>query len=166
MDKELIALKYAMNMEQRGKKFYEDAANSVKSKSAKKIFEWLSKMEEDHLNILQTQYKALSKGEVPPEIPQRKEDLPDLYEERKKQEGIVLGEEDILSDMSVLRMAFLIEQDFANFYKKAAQKAKNFKEKNVLENLAIWEEGHRDLLSEEYDALLKESWFEKDFQPF
>ncbi len=166
MSKELLAIKYAMNMEKRGKKFYEDAAASVKSKSAEKIFKWLSEMENEHLKILEAQYNALSKGETPPEIPQRKEDMPDLYEERKKQEGVKLGDEDILSDMSVLRMAFLIEQDFANFYKNAAKKAEDPKERKVLESLALWEEGHRDLLREEYDALLKESWFERDFQPF
>ncbi len=166
MESMLIALKYAMNMEKRGKQFYLDSATQVKSESAKKIFKWLAAMEDEHLRILKEQYNAISSGKELSEIPEREEKMPDLFNERKKGEKVELGDEDRLSDMSILRMAFLIEQDFASFYEKAAKNAKDPKEKEVLERLAKWEIGHRDLLQEEYQSLMKENWFSQGFQPF
>ena len=166
MNNMLIALKYAMNMEKKGKQFYLDSAAQVKSESAKKIFKWLAAMEDEHLNILEKEYNAISSGKELSEIPERGEKAPDLFDERKKEEGVELSDEERLSDMSILRMAFLIEQDFANFYEKAAKSAKSPKEKEVLERLAKWEVGHRDLLQEESQSLMKENWFAQGFQPF
>ena len=90
MESMLIALKYAMNMEKRGKQFYLDSAAQVKSESAKKIFKWLAAMEDEHLRILEEQYNAISSGRELSEIPEREEKIPDLCDERKKEERVEL----------------------------------------------------------------------------
>lgn len=46
-------------------------------------------------------------------------------------------------------MAYLIENDFANFYEKALEKSKNEQEKTLLETLAKWEHTHRELFYKE-----------------
>jgi rubrerythrin len=58
-------------------------------------------------------------------------------------------------DLSVLRMAFLIECDFAEFYATAAQQAEG-EEKTVLEMLATWERGHEKLFKYLHDKAFEE----------
>jgi rubrerythrin len=50
----------------------------------------------------------------------------------------------------VLRMAFLIERDFAEFYETTAGQAQG-EAKQVLTMLAQWERGHEKLFKHFYD---------------
>ena len=47
----------------------------------------------------------------------------------------------MVPDLPVLRMAYLIEQDFVEFYEQAAQKTDG-EVRQVLETLAAWERRH------------------------
>ena len=58
--------------------------------------------------------------------------------------------ESMLPDLPVLRMAFLIEKDFAEFYESSAQKADG-EGKKVLQMLAKWERGHEKLFKQLHD---------------
>jgi len=56
----------------------------------------------------------------------------------------------MVADLPVLRMAYLIERDFSEFYHLAASKAEG-DAKVVLDMLARWEAGHERLFKKMHD---------------
>jgi rubrerythrin len=62
-------------------------------------------------------------------------------------------------------MAFLIEHDFMEFYRKSAESVDSEGEKFVLNHLSDWEKGHRDMVQQLYDERMKEYWNEMGFEP-
>ena len=63
--------------------------------------------------------------------------------------------EAMVPDMAVLRTAYLIERDFAEFYEMAAKKATG-EAQRVLTMLAAWERGHERLFKELHDKAFEE----------
>jgi rubrerythrin len=58
--------------------------------------------------------------------------------------------EAMVADLPVLRMAYLIERDFSEFYHQAAAKADG-DPKTTLKFLARWESGHERLFKSMHD---------------
>jgi hypothetical protein len=58
--------------------------------------------------------------------------------------------EAMVADLPVLRMAYLIERDFSEFYHQAASKAEG-DAKIILDMLARWEAGHERLFKRMHD---------------
>jgi len=58
--------------------------------------------------------------------------------------------EAMVPDLPVLRMAYLIELDFAEYYTKAAKQAEG-EAKKVLQMLAKWERSHEALFKKMHD---------------
>ena len=63
--------------------------------------------------------------------------------------------EAMVPDLPVLRMAYLIERDFAEFYELAAAKSEG-EAREVLTMLATWERGHEKLFKRLHDTAFKE----------
>jgi rubrerythrin len=63
--------------------------------------------------------------------------------------------EAMVPDLPVLRMAFLIERDFAEFYEASAAQAEG-EAKQVLTMLAQWERRHERLFKHFYDRAMEE----------
>ena len=63
--------------------------------------------------------------------------------------------EAMVPDLPVLRTAYLIERDFAEFYELAARKSEG-EAKQVLEMLARWERGHEELFKRLHDRAFEE----------
>jgi rubrerythrin len=63
--------------------------------------------------------------------------------------------EAMVADLPVLRMAYLIERDFAEFYEMSANQAEG-DAKEVLSMLAAWERGHERLFKIFYDKAFEE----------
>jgi len=80
-----------------------------------------------------------------------------IFEERRKSEHIseILTESNI-PDITILRMAYLIEKDYGEFYRNAAEKVQNEDAEVIFEKMAKWEEGHEKIFREEYDRRMKE----------
>ena len=57
--------------------------------------------------------------------------------------------------LPILRMAYLIERDFAEFYRTAAARVEG-KAKQALEMLALWETGHENLFKNLHDRAFEE----------
>ena len=71
----------------------------------------------------------------------------------------VAGDADLdVSDLSVIRMAYLIESDFAEFYKNALAAIEEDDAREMLQTLADWEEQHKKLFQEKYNKLIKKHW--------
>jgi rubrerythrin len=63
--------------------------------------------------------------------------------------------EAMVPDLPVLRMAFLIERDFAEFYESSAAQSEG-EAKRVLTMLSQWERGHERLFKHFYDRAMEE----------
>ncbi|MGD9145644.1 MAG: ferritin family protein, partial [Anaerolineae bacterium] len=63
--------------------------------------------------------------------------------------------EAMVPDLPVLRMAYLIERDFAEFYEMAAAKSEG-EAKVVLRMLAEWERGHERLFKHLHDTAFED----------
>ncbi|WP_159429499.1 ferritin family protein [Marinitoga hydrogenitolerans] len=68
-------------------------------------------------------------------------------------------------DLTVVKMAYLIEDDFMNFYKKAAENVNNEEAKDLFNKLAKWEQTHRDILYGIYKELSADYWTKMNFTP-
>lgn len=164
--KEIIA--FAMNMEKQGQKFYESFAGQVEHPEAKKWFEILAATEKEHYEILEKQYQQLSHDGTWLPVEALAADLDaDLFEARSQREKFDPDNaKHSLSDLSVLRMAYLIENDFAEFYKKAIDQVADEDGKKMLQTLFEWENEHRRIFYDEYRKSMESNWFEQGFSPF
>ncbi len=52
-------------------------------------------------------------------------------------------------------MAYLIEEDFMNFYNQAAERVEDEELKKILKHLAEWEKNHRDMIYKLYQKNCK-----------
>ncbi|TZE83215.1 ferritin-like domain-containing protein [Calorimonas adulescens] len=166
MEKELNVIKFAMSMELEGESFYSNYSKSVKNPGAKDLFEQLTKMEEAHYKYLKAQYDNLSNGKQV-DKPVSDFESPELFNKRMEQQGTASSSfETSTSDITLLRMAYLIENDFMDFYKKAAENVDDAGVKNLFLSLAEWEKGHREALEKQYKEIFESNWYNMGFYPF
>ena len=152
-------LSYAMDMELEGERFFAEKAGLFVNPTTKKLFENLSKIEHDHYNYVKNERdRYLEDSEhfvVDEDILKRDEN--DIFYSRSQTENIdtTLVESDV-PDMTVLRMAYLIERDYAQFYRDAMDQVDDENLKKLFATLAKWEDGHEQRFKKEYDRLKKE----------
>jgi rubrerythrin len=147
---------YALTREHEGKRFFAQNAKRLSHAAAAGAFEELANEEQKHIEFIQSQIEALDRGEAP-DI-----DLGAVLEEEgffsQRAESEALDQtvlEAMVPDLPVLRMAYLIERDFAEFYEMAAAKAEG-EAKEVLAMLAAWERGHERLFKRMHDTAFEE----------
>jgi len=151
-------LKYAMQMEIEGYNFFKEKSSKFVNPTSKKMFEDLAEVELDHYNYLKEQLDSYEKTQSFKEIDTvMSEKEKNIFENREEKEHLksTLQESDI-PDLTILRMAYLIERDYAEFYNNAADNAEDGSAKEVFRKLARWEEGHESLFKEEYNRRMKE----------
>ncbi len=162
----LKVLAYAIRMEEEGEKFYRENIDKVSNQDTKEVLIQLADMESEHVELLKKEFESISKGEkikglVPGKVAKK------IFTERKKSEKVTEAEgESALGDLAILRMAYLIEDDLAQFYKKAAENASDKNIKETYKILANWEIEHRNMLHKIYDERFHDSWFDMGFSPF
>ncbi|MDY3005645.1 ferritin family protein [Anaerococcus porci] len=146
----------AMAMELHGYNFYKD--NSIKSRNlqTKAIFEKLSKIELEHYEYLEKLLKKYKDGETVSEelnLPEDKGEI--FFEKRKESENLAQNlEQSMIPDMNVLRMAYLIEEDFRDYYDSMSKKVEDEQLREILSNFAGWEDNHAKIFKDEYDRLM------------
>ena len=143
-------LEYALQREYEGKAFFENNAERLSSAAAVGAFKAIAKEEQRHIEFIQAQIHALDTKEenkqVAPEL-----DETEFFANRADKEMIEQTvNEAMVADLPVLRMAYLIERDFSEFYHQAASKAEG-DAKIILEMLARWEAGHERLFKRMHD---------------
>ena len=164
MSKIIGILKYALAREEDGRAFYLGQIDKVKDKQVKETFKHLAEMEGEHVDYISSLIEKAEKGEkltATDILP----DEDDFFVSRQETELPAGRHAELASDISVMRMAFLIEHDFMAFYKKAAEKADDEGEKYVLNHLSQWEKGHRDMIQKLYDDRMKKYWHDMGFEP-
>jgi rubrerythrin len=147
---------YALQREYEGKRFFEQNAGRLSHAAAVGAFKNLAAEEQKHIEFIQSQIDALAKGKTPSAAMGVALDKEGFFSQRAVSEAIdqtVI--EAMVPDLPVLRMAYLIERDFAEFYEMAASTAEG-EAKQVLTMLAMWERGHEKLFKQFHDRAFEE----------
>jgi rubrerythrin len=147
---------YALQREHEGKRFFEQNAERLSHAAAVGAFKALAKEEQKHIEFIQSQVDALDKGEPPSAAMGVELEREGFFSQRAGSELIEQTvAEAMVPDLPVLRMAYLIERDFAEFYEMAAGKSEG-EAKKVLGMLAEWERGHERLFKQLHDKAFEE----------
>jgi len=141
-------LEYALEREYEGKRFFVENADRLQNAAAAGAFKAVALEEQKHIDFIAAQIAAQNAG-VSTEMPA----LPSagFFAERAENTNIEQSvAEAMVADLPVLRMAYLIERDFSEFYAQAASQADG-EAKKVLQMLANWEAGHERLFKHLHD---------------
>ena len=145
-------LEYALEREYEGKRFFSENAERLQNAAAISAFKAIAEEEQKHIDFIAAQIAALNAG-VKAEAPELPKAV--FFADRADSESIQQTvAESMVSDLPVLRMAYLIERDFAEFYAMAAGKAEG-EPKRILDMLAKWESGHERLFKRMHDDLFE-----------
>jgi rubrerythrin len=161
----LAALQIGIQTEIDGYNFYQDFSQRTGDPNARRMFERLARDEVMHLELLRNSKAMLEEsgqwGEYKGiEI----EDLggaPIFSRERVEQN--LAGH---TSDLSALRLAYLIEKDAVAFYERAAERTDDRNGRRMFQDLAEMERGHLNLLEGEYRFLMEQFRTTMGFAPF
>jgi rubrerythrin len=153
---------YALQREIEGKQFFEENAGRLAHASAVEIFKKLAEEEQKHINYIQAHIEAIEGGTAPHSLNSVTNQDNSIFSQRAQSEMIEQTiAEAMVPDLPVLRMAYLIERDFAEFYEQAASKTSG-KEKEALELLAKWERMHeqifKDLHDQAFEHIMQMPW--------
>jgi rubrerythrin len=147
---------YALLREHEGKRFFTQNAGRLSHAAAVGIFEQLANEEQRHIEFIQAQIQSLDKGEAPDVALGVKLEEEGFFSQRADSEMLdQTVVEAMVPDLPVLRMAYLIERDFAEFYEMAAARSEG-DAKEVLAMLAGWERGHERLFKHLHDTAFEE----------
>ena len=165
LDTVLTALQMAIQTEIDGYNFYQRFSERTDDPGARAMFERLAQDEVMHLELLRNtraelkdngrwiDYAGLSLEPV--------EGSPIFSRERVEQNIVAYT-----SDLSALRMAYLIEKDAVDYYTRAAQQTNDPNGKRMFLDLVKMEQGHLDLLEGEYNFLRGQFQTAMGFSPF
>lgn len=157
--KVISILKYAQEMELAGRDFYEDKGKAFASPTTRNMFQELADTEQEHYDLITSELNAYTADPasfvVSDAILARDES--NIFQRREGSESLdtTLVESDV-PDLTVMRMAYLIERDYKEFYEEAIDMVEEENVKLLLKRLSDWELGHERLFKKEYDRLKKE----------
>jgi rubrerythrin len=147
---------YALQREHEGKNFFEQNAERLSQASAVGVFKRLAEEEQRHINFIQAQLDALGKGQNPDVSAGLAVEDAGFFSQRAQSEMIdQTVSEAMVPDLPVLRMAYLIERDFAEFYELSASKTTG-QAQEVLQMLAGWERVHEQLFKQMHDRAFEQ----------
>ncbi len=160
-------LEFAMRMEKDAEDFYEFYSEKAVSEETKKLFTELAKIEKQHFNILKEKFDQLGYSEpllIISWVVDDKNKAIDPHILADNSDTYAAELDTQTTDISIIRMAYLIETDFKHFYVKAAESIETPNVKEFFLELAKWEMQHSQLFYKKYMALLEKSW--KDMKMF
>ncbi len=143
---------YALEREREGKRFFEENAGRLSHASAVSAFKRLAAEEQKHIEFIQALLDALARGASPAKtLDQELERARSFFAQRAETEKVdQTVSEAMVPDLPILRMAYLIERDFAGFCELAASKTEG-EPSQILSKLAHWERSHENLFKQLHD---------------
>lgn len=146
---------YALQREHEGKNFFQSNADRMSHAAAAAVFRRLADEEQAHINFIEMLIQSLEsdEGAEGPGIDLAQDDRFSQRADSELLDQTVI--ESMIPDVAILRMAYLIERDFAEFYEMAADKAEG-EASTALTALARWERGHERLFKELHDRVFAE----------
>ena len=144
---------YALQREHQGKRFFLENADRLHHAAAAQAFRELAAEEQKHIEFIERQLKALDAG--PSAEPVKLENT-GYFSQRAASESIDQSvAEAMVPDLAVLRMAYLIEHDFVDFYEMAARRTAGDAQQTLL-MLADWERTHERLFRAMHDTAFEQ----------
>lgn len=148
-------LVYALQREHEGFAFFSGHAEKAGHAAVAGMFRRLADEERAHIEYIERLIAALSDDAAIVEAPLVDEDR-SFFDDRAASEMIEQTTvEAMVPDLPVLRMAFLIERDLAEFYAEQAVRIEG-PVRPVLERLAAWEREHERLFKSLHDRIFAE----------
>ncbi len=148
---------YALKREEEGRDFFRGNAGRFSHAAVIGVFEQLAQEEEKHIQFIQTLLSALdTAGDTGPETGfelERSGFFSDRAVSEMLDQTVI---EAMVPDLAVLRMAYLIERDFAEFYEMAAGRVQDAAAQKSLQMLAGWERQHEKLFKTLHDRAFEE----------
>ncbi|WP_292598435.1 ferritin-like domain-containing protein [Mesotoga sp. UBA6090] len=161
---ELAVLKYALAREREGVKFYRERSKEIHVPEVKELFLQLAEMEMDHVSFISKMIEDASReDEIAIAISHIEQK--NVFYSRESLELRGISVDSLAGDLSALRIAYLIEKDFEDFYKQRAQETSKKEIKDLFDMLSSWEEDHKTTLLGLYESLMKEYWSAQRFEP-
>lgn len=161
----LAALQMAIQTEIDGFTFYQKFAEQMDDPDARSMFRRLAEDEVMHLELLRSTKAMLEEtgawGEYEETRLDAVEGAPIFSRERVAQNVVAYT-----SDLSALRMAYLIEKDAVEFYSRAAAETDDPNGRRMFLDLVKMEQGHLVLLEGEYNFLKGQFQSAMGFAPF
>jgi rubrerythrin len=165
LDATLAALQMAIQTEIDGYSFYQKFARQTEDPGARAMFERLAQDEVMHLELLRKTQAVLEESgqwaEYRGATLEPVKGAPIFSRQRVEQNVVAYT-----SDLSALRLAYLIEKDAVDLYRRAAQGTTDPNGKRLFLDLVKMEQGHLDLLEGEYDFLRGQFQTAMGFAPF
>ena len=169
IQRRLLVLKDALELERRGHAFYLQAAEATKDPRGKNMFLTLARDELDHLRFLDEAFRSLMQGGTWPKMPEpakvaprQSPRRPEVFASPKQAAAEVKPS---AGELDALKRGMEAEEDSIALYGQALARAASDDEKRLFGALVAVEEGHRAILQAEYDHITRTGfWF--DFQEF
>lgn len=165
LDATLTALQMAIQTEIDGHNFYQEFAERTDDPQARRMFERLAQDEIMHLELLRNTKAMLEQSGAWAEYRGVRLEPPagaPIFSRDRVEENIVAH----TSDLSALRVAYLIERDAVDFYTRAAAQIDDRNGRRMFQDLAEMERVHLRLLEGEYTFLLDQFQMAMGFAPF
>jgi rubrerythrin len=148
---------YALQREREGRDFFRSNAGRFRHAAVSDAFEKLAGEEEKHIQFIQGLIAGLDgeggSGLGAGETLEQEGFFSTRAESEMLDQTVI---EAMVPDLAVLRMAYLIERDFAEFYEMAAGKTEDDTAKKSLTMLAKWERQHEKLFKRLHDRAFEE----------
>lgn len=159
-------LDIAEKFEIEGYNFYKSKRDEIRSSTAKETFDFLANMEKEHTEYIRRVKEKIENVEVVET--NASETTEEFFEKRLKSQKLdeSFSKENDLADLSILRMALLIEKDFVNYYAKAYETTVDEKAKKIFKMLKNWEEQHVKLVEELIKEIYDRNRLDLGFYPF
>ncbi len=183
VDQALGALRWAMEGERRGYRFYLEASERSADPAGKSTFRHLAGAEEDHLRLLIVEHESLTAGRgwVDPEKAMASQIEVDITIPFFPGDEGVSGKNEspfgdtwaayevdgIAGDLAALEFGMEMERRFFKMYEKAAAEASDAAGRKAYEFLMNEENGHFKLLQDAHSYLSdNEHWWDDQELPF
>ena len=150
-------LEYALQREYEGRDFFRNNAKRFGHAAVVGVFEELAKEEEKRIAFIQRLIDSAQGGSLSAEAVGQDMEKEGFFSERAKDE--LLDQtiiESMVPDLAVLRTAYLIERDFAEFYEMSAGRVQDASVKAALEMMASWERTHEQLFKKLHDQAFEQ----------
>ena len=139
----LEAIKFAIQMEIDGKKYYQQASHRSDNKVGKEFFQWLANEEDRHRRIFGGIYNTIRKQKIWPEVgiqPRKGAILDTVFSKEIKLAASTVKAAD--TELDSIAKAMEMENKTREFYVSQGQRAGYDAEKKLYSALAAEEEGH------------------------
>ena len=148
---------YALQREHEGKNFFAQNAARFGHAAVVGAFQQMADEEQKHIEFIQALIDGLDAGSADGMAKGMQFDAEGFFSQRAEAEMLdQTVVESMVPDLSVLRMAYLIERDFAEFYEMAADRVEDASARDALVMLGQWERLHEDLFKKMHDKAFEE----------